>query len=89
MGWHQTIGSHFGAGHRQLTFASGGCRHQKERGLIIASSSVDVGMGQIYLRHTLPQLLPMDNVDVGLGESSALFAEGSLGHPYLAKHHHR
>lgn len=50
----------------------------REREFIIAARSVGTGNGQIFLRHLLPQLLPLAIIYIGLGVPAAIFAEASL-----------
>jgi peptide/nickel transport system permease protein len=50
----------------------------KQREFIIAARSVGVGNRRIFLRHILPQLLPLGIVYLGLGVPTAIFAEASL-----------
>jgi peptide/nickel transport system permease protein len=50
----------------------------REREFIIAARSVGTGNGQIFLRHILPQLLPLGIIYTGLGVPAAIFAEASL-----------
>jgi ABC-type dipeptide/oligopeptide/nickel transport system permease subunit len=50
----------------------------KQREFIIAAHSVGVGNRQLFLRHILPQLLPLAIVYIGLGVPTAIFAEASL-----------
>jgi peptide/nickel transport system permease protein len=50
----------------------------REREFIIAARSVGTGNGQIFVRHILPQLLPLAIIYTGLGVPAAIFAEASL-----------
>jgi peptide/nickel transport system permease protein len=50
----------------------------KQREFIIAARSVGTSHGQIFLRHIMPQLLPLGIIYTGLGVPAAIFAEASL-----------